>query len=488
MLVKIVITFVMTPVLVSNLGNHDYGIWEIIAAIIGYMGLLDFGMKPTIVRFASKHLAENSPEKLQILYSTAWAFMSVVGIVIFLFFLGWAIFLPDLLSVDKEQQYRYSLLLFIVGFQVFVSFPGYVAEGFLEGFQEYSKKNNISIFYLIVTSSIVYTLITPSNGIILLASVSAAGLFVKYLHFAVLLYKPGFGNLRPDLSRASWVSFKETSRFGFKALVQGVAYTVEAGTDTLVIGYFLGAAIVPIYAIPANLINYIKGIGWTLTQAFMPLFTMMHTQEKAKEIQEMYLGVSRYVVALLLPIAVGAVLLGGPFIGVWVGEQYQKEADIIILLLAIYIAYPFLNPFSVRYLLAIGAHGMLAKLTTVGAAFNITLSVILVNYWGVVGVALGSVIPVLILTPIILKLCCNHLGISMVEYLKKSILPSLLPTTLMGIGVFALRTYWALDNYYEILMAVVIGVMIYAPLFYAIGMNRAERTWLLSKLGSYRFT
>ena len=52
--VKLVITLIMTPVLVHNLGNYDYGIWEIIIAVIGYMGLLDIGMKPAIARFAAK--------------------------------------------------------------------------------------------------------------------------------------------------------------------------------------------------------------------------------------------------------------------------------------------------------------------------------------------------------------------------------------------------------------------------------------------------
>ena len=486
MLVKIVVTFVMTPVLVSNLGNYDYGIWEILAAIVGYMGLLDFGMKPTIVRFSSKYLAENSPEDLRILYSTAWVFMFAVGGVVFLFFIGWAILWVDLLSVDADQQYRYSLLLILIGFQVFVSFPGYVAEGFLEGFQEFKRKNNISIFYLISTSAIVYALITPSNGIILLATVSAAGFFIKYLHFAVLLTSTTYGNLWPNPLRASITTFMNTARFGFKALVQGVAHTIESGTDTLVIGYFLGASIVPFYAIPANLINYIKNVGWTLTQAFMPLFTTMHAQNQIKELQEVYIGASRYVIALLMPVCVGATLLGGPFIGLWVGEQYQNEADLIILLLAIYVAYPLLNPFSVRYLIAIGAHGLLAKITTVGAIMNIALSIALVESWGIAGVALGSVIPTIIIMPVILKVCCDHLGISVVTYLNKSILPSIVPITLMGVCLYILRISWHLDSYSEIAFSVLIGAAIYTILFYTIGMSSSERTWLLSKIGGVR--
>ena len=67
-----------------------------------------------------------------------------------------------------------------------------------------------------------------------------------------LLTRTNFGHLKPGLSTASWSSFKETIAFGFKSLVQGIASVIEIGADTMVIGYFLGPAMVPFYAIPAT--------------------------------------------------------------------------------------------------------------------------------------------------------------------------------------------------------------------------------------------
>ena len=91
MMVKLVITFVMTPVIVHNLGNYDYGVWEIIGAFLGYMGLLDMGMKPAISRFAAKYMATKEPDKLQELYSTSFVFLALVGLMLCLFFVAWAL-------------------------------------------------------------------------------------------------------------------------------------------------------------------------------------------------------------------------------------------------------------------------------------------------------------------------------------------------------------------------------------------------------------
>ena len=62
---KLTITFVMTPVLVRNLGNHDYGIWEITMSLVGYFGFLEVGLRPAVTRFAARYRSLDQPEELQ---------------------------------------------------------------------------------------------------------------------------------------------------------------------------------------------------------------------------------------------------------------------------------------------------------------------------------------------------------------------------------------------------------------------------------------
>jgi O-antigen/teichoic acid export membrane protein len=479
--VKLVITFVMTPVFVHNLGNYDYGIWEIMTAVLGYMGLLDIGMKPAISRFSAKYLAEKNQGKLQELYSTSFLFLAIVGILVCVFFAIWAMFWPYLLSENNEVLPKYTLLLFIVGAQLLIVFPGYVAESFLEGFQKYYLKNNITIFNSIVGTIILYYTIQPGNALVLLALVNAIGLSIKYIIYTYLLTRKSMGVLKPIFSLATMRSFKETVGFGVKSLIQGIASRIEIGTDTIVIGAFLGPAMVPFYAIPANIISYIRNIGWTLTHAFMPLFSEMQAKNEQAEIQQLYLTASRYVVALLLPICVGTALLGADFIGVWVGEQYQKDAEVIIFLLVLYMALPMLNPFSTRYLTAIDKHGLLTKLYPISAGANLLISIILVQYWGIIGVAIGSVIPVFIYMPVVLKSCCGFLGITVIRYLKECVVPALLPTIVMWSVVYLFSQSWLLDNYTNIVLAVTIGGSVYSIIYFMFSMTSKEREWLVSR-------
>src|SRR5690606_36148272 len=130
MLLKLAITFIMTPVLVGSLGHYDYGLWEILGAIIGYMGLLDLGIKPAISRFAAKYQAEKGNENLRLLYSSAFLFMGVIGLLIMSFFVLWGMFFPGLIAESSTDTQRYTLLLIILGVQLLITFPAFVAESF----------------------------------------------------------------------------------------------------------------------------------------------------------------------------------------------------------------------------------------------------------------------------------------------------------------------------------------------------------------------
>src|SRR5690606_2839991 len=286
-------------------GNYDYGLWEMLGAIIGYMGLLDLGIKPAISRFASKYKAEQSDLDLKILYSSAFLFMAVIGLLVTSFFILWGIFFPELLAENATESQRYTLLLLILAVQLLITFPAFVAESFFEGFQKYYLKNNITIFNSVVGSVAIYFLITPENGLILLAGINAVGFSIKYVILIWLLTRPAYGNIKVDFSYFSYSKLKEILSFGFKSFVQGIATRVENATDSLVIGFFLGPALVPIYSIPANLVNYIRTFGWTLTHAFMPLFSHLSALSEREKIRQVYFTASRYVISLIFLIGAG---------------------------------------------------------------------------------------------------------------------------------------------------------------------------------------
>ena len=51
------IPFIYTPIMLRLLGQAEYGLYGIASSIMGYLGLLNFGIGSSIVRYLSKYRA-----------------------------------------------------------------------------------------------------------------------------------------------------------------------------------------------------------------------------------------------------------------------------------------------------------------------------------------------------------------------------------------------------------------------------------------------
>ena len=482
MVVKILITFVLTPVIVHNLGKYDYGLWEMLAAVLGYMGLLDLGLKPALSRFAAKYKAEEDRESLLQVYSSGLFFMGAIGILLCCIFVMWALFLPDTVAKEDGSVSHYAALLVIIGVQLVFKFPGFVAESFLEGFQKYYLKNNLTIVLSLIGAVIIYSFINQQNGLVLLAFVSSLSLSIKYVLFGILLAMRSSGGLIPDWRCFNLHTLGGLMGFGFKSFIQGISARVQDATDSLIIGLILGPATVPFYSIPANLVRYLRTLGQLLTHAFMPFFSELSAKSEKEKLLQFYLRGNKYILGLIIPLAAGICIVGGPFIGVWIGPEFREKGELIIFLLIIFSVTPMLNPFGNRYLTAIGKHGIFAKFAPIAAVGNLGLSLALILPLGVEGVALASAIPVLIITPIYLKYACNQLGIKLSRYVRASILPSFLPTLLMFMAVGAVRLSWGLNSYAMIGAAICLGACIYFPMFWFLALRSNERVFIMRRI------
>ena len=391
--VKLAITFVMAPVLVRNLGNFDYGLWEILGGVLGYMGMLDLGVKSAISKYTATYNAEKNVEKLKQTYFSAFIMLGLIAVFLSAFFVVWSLNFASSIGEGSANE-RYVLVGLILAVQFLFQFPGYVAEGTLEGLQKYHFKNAITLVNSIIGSVILFNFITPENGIVLVALVNAVGLSLKFVVYFFLVYYVTKKTLSPFRVYFSGGSCKELLVFGSKSLVQGITNRVETATDSIVIGFVLGPAAVPFYSIPANLVGYIRTIVWSATHVMMPVFSDLLAKKEYNKVNELYLNGSRIVIALVLVLAIGIIAFGSEFISIWMGPEYGKNSNLLILILVLFSAMPLLNPFANRLLMASNEHSIIVKWAPISALVNIALSIPLCYSMGIIGVAIGSLIPV----------------------------------------------------------------------------------------------
>ena len=79
-LVNLATAFVLSPVLVRQLGNRDYGIWDLIVSLCGYLGLLEVGVGPAIIRFIARGASQEDEVEVKRVFVTSFITLCSMGV------------------------------------------------------------------------------------------------------------------------------------------------------------------------------------------------------------------------------------------------------------------------------------------------------------------------------------------------------------------------------------------------------------------------
>ena len=111
----VALTIVLTPVILHFIGAEQYGIFALAMVIVSFLGLLDIGMGPVVVRFLSVSLATSDFREARTVLGVGFTFFSAVGLVGLVLALVAGQFLPDVLSLSPELQATATFVISVAG-------------------------------------------------------------------------------------------------------------------------------------------------------------------------------------------------------------------------------------------------------------------------------------------------------------------------------------------------------------------------------------
>jgi len=482
--ISFVITFIMAPLIVRGLGNYDYGIWEIVIAIIGYMGILDIGIQPAIIKYVAQNNALADKKKLNGIYSSSLPLMVFVGVVCFIIFSALALIGPDRIEQNVTNGARYSLFFFILGTQMLIMFPGYVFKCFHQGYQRYHMCNLVHIVTILIGNIILFFLLRRGGGLLSFVTLTASMAYVNCAVYWLLLRCRKFGGFRLRKDDFCWNTLKELTTFGFKILLGGIAERISFYIDTILIGGFLGPVMVTFYAIPRNLVRKVFAVVPAITQSFMPVFSDLDARNQKIEAEQLFLSASRYVLCLVFLFGIELYFLGIPFLTRWIGAEYAQKGRFVLYFLLFARLYA-VSPFQARYLTAIGRQMVFVKFGWYEALANIPLSLIFLKFWGIEGIALGTMASTVIFFPFQFRVSCKYLGVTAGRYLQKVLVPQIFPTIILLASLWILSSTFLLNNYFAILLSGTFSSLLYIILFIFFAVPSEERIFVSKKIKSY---
>lgn len=480
--ISLVVAFLITPYIVHTLGDARFGFWVVLMSFAGYAGILEMGVQPAVVRLVGQAKGLEDPRKLQDLISAAFFFFLGVGLfcaAVFIFVLP-----PLAPRLVKQVQFlsHAGPLFTLIAADVMVMFMTYLVSGILYGWQMYHAKNLIDIAAWILNAVLVVVFL-QRGGLTALAAIKLGTDFAS-LAVTALVCRRAVPGLTLRLQGASRSSFRELLGFGSKVFISATTTRLSTNAQPIIVSSMISAAATAIFAIPVRLIDYARQVVWALATGFMPMFSELSGRKESGLIRSIYVNYSRYILLTTLPILALIFVYGRHFISLWISPEYAERGAGALLFLAGAALAEGLQPLVWRMFMGVGKLDFMVAVSAGTSLAAILIALLLVKPFGITGVAL-SVFGTTVLAQVLFAgHVSRYLGISVGGMLREIHLQPVLTAGACFLVVSVLARFLGKDSYLVMVLGSGIGLLVYAPLAYAVSLNGRERAWLIRTMNT----
>jgi len=387
-----VIGFVLSPLIVHSLGDVSYGIWVLLGSLVGYLGLLDLGVRGAVTRFIAKFHTRNDHLQATQIASSALLIFSIAGVLAILVGLGLAVVIGRIFQIPEELLGAARIVVVLGAINIAVSLVGGVFGGVVAGLQRFDYANAIEIAVGACRAVAIVVALKLGMGLVALAVIQLSMSIARALA-GYLLSR----NLYPEL-KVSWGACRREQlgtifTFSISVLLLQASGMLILYTDSVVIGAFLSPALITFFAIAANLIEYarapVSGISHTVT----PWASALEAGDEFDEVQRMLLVTARISTLIVLPIVITFIVRGSTFVRLWMGPEYAELSGEVLWILSLALTFAVAYQVVVATMMGLSKHGGLVPAFIIEALCNIGLSVAWIDRYGIIGVAWGTTVP-----------------------------------------------------------------------------------------------
>jgi O-antigen/teichoic acid export membrane protein len=470
--VSLLIGVFLMPYVLHILGDQQYGSWIFINAIAGYSGLLYLGFGQTISRYVAHYHAKED-----------WKHLNQVANVIFAIYLGMgflaltaagiiAWLAPHLSEWGSVPISEVRLVILILGLNVFVGLAGSVFGGVLMGIQRFDIERGVNLTSGILRLVLTVAFLRAEQGLLIIAAIFLAVTLFENIGQCLFAFRQ-LKQFRISTRYMDWSILRECGSFSGFAFIDAIAWTLIEATDSIVIGIFFSPAMIVPYYIALRLTQFINMPIAQIGKVFMPRAGELNANEDHGALQMLVLNGVSLSFLLVTGFFIGAGFFGQTLINTWVGPGYPESHLLLTILLgARIVALPISIFRSVLYGMG---NVKVPSLIYMGEALaNLILSLILIQYLGLVGVALGTAIPILLAElGILLPYALKKLDISRSRLLRYAIGPTIAPLMALLAYSYCLPHFFEIRNSWVVLVCIACG-----------GGAFLAGTWLLFEKGS----
>ncbi len=399
-LVVMAVGFFLMPYVMRTIGEAGYGAWVFVNSVAGYSTLLYMGFGSTVCRFVADKRARHDWDGLNAVTSGVFAVYFLAASGVMAISAALAIATPWMGDWGDVPISDVRIAMMLLGLNIAIGMLGSVYGGVLIATQRFDVYSAIEAVIALVRLGLTVAFLQKDGALVTLGAVF---LGVTILENAVTVWWayreiPTLSIQRRHISRAV---LKECFSFSLFTALRGMAVRVIHLTDVVVIGLILGKAAAVPYYVALRLVQMISTPLEKIGDVVLPKAGEMHARGQREGLEDLCGNAMGMGTLLSAAFLIGSVYFGELFLTTWMGPGLDGSYLILVILAA---AQVIAQPTIIlrQALTAIGDVKRPAYIDVVQAVANFVLSIVFVKVWGIVGVAWGTFLPLVLIEGLVL--------------------------------------------------------------------------------------
>jgi len=373
-----------------TLGPAGYAPWAAAMALLGWLTLLDAGLASTTTREAARALAghRDGAERVRTsntLYALLGLCAAVLGSIA-------SLAIPLLLRLEGDEARNAWLVGVALSVDLAIVLGTSAWMGVIRGARrfEYLLVANVLQVAVALTTTV---LLLPVMGLVGAGCGQIAGRLVGRSLAAALVKRaaPWFDLWPRPQSRTM---FRRVTEFSLPILALQLAKQLGTGTDVIIVGAVASSTAVGLYAAGSQLPRYAAQFLFPTFAVLLPAFSSIVVRDPRLVRGALLRGL--LVCSILGAAAFGSLALDPhTVLDIWAGGSDPLSVGVLQLYAVAMIGVTPANVLTLM-LIAHGRHAILGALVLIEASINVVLSIILSLMVGPIGVAISSLVLILL--------------------------------------------------------------------------------------------
>jgi len=437
LIIKIIVSLFLVRIMFLGMEQEAYGFWALLWSIFGYSVLLEFGLGVTIQKKSAEFMRDNKMKNISSLFSTYLVVYFMISLIIAFTTILISIYMDSLFVIfDKGRVGEYSLALLIFGVGSAIAFSLGFGVEILKGLHLLKIRNLINTIFVLLNAILLWQCVVWDQPLYMFALVAVSIQFLNNFSFLLIL-KRNIKDLRFSIKLVNLSDVRSSIKFSLSAYMVMFSNIVIFRTDQIIISAIAGVSFVGLYQIASRVAELFRQFATQFHESLSTKAAMLKADDDKQELSRLLKHSNKVISAIASLLFIPMYLLIEELLFLWL-KIYDEQTILVakILLISMYILVVFRSS-MVQVLLMNNKHIQLMKIGLLEALSNVLLSILLVNYYGMIGAAIGTLIPNIVFAifyniPVALK----YTSISIKSYFKWYLLPLIVSfSSTMYIGV-----------------------------------------------------